>query len=245
VPAETADGNTDAFAADSFADSYTTLNAALQYRLDSQQGKIVLVTSSLRAEGKSALAAGLAAAAARSGRTTVLVDAAGPSAVQHDLFKVPCGQGLCGVLERKVGLLEAVQKTGIEHLDILTVGMGKDQLARRLADKSVGTMLGLLADRYDCVIVDSSCVLAGGSARLVAQHCDGVLLALAEGKSFVKGASRSVGSLQSVGANILGVVITHAQSAWAYDDALAPLNLQGASEPVRSNHAFVQKAPSL
>ncbi len=208
-----------------FAGGFNSLSAAIQARL-CPGAKIVQVTSPAGGEGKSTLAAGIAAAAARCGVATIIVDAAGQSAAQQDLFGVTGGQGLSDVLEHKIGVLEAVQKTGVSNLDILTAGTSKEYLSNRLCDKFLGTILGILGQRYDLVIVDSSSVRAGGDGRLVALHVDSVVLALAEGRSSALAAWRAVGSLRSVGGDVLGVVVTNAGCAEAYDDALAQVDMQ-------------------
>ncbi|HOS80975.1 MAG TPA: capsular biosynthesis protein, partial [Anaerolineae bacterium] len=65
-----------------------------------------------------------------------------------------------------------------------------------------------LASEADVVVVDSPPVLSMADAAVLAQAVDGVLLAVEANKTRRGAAQDAVLSLQQIGANVLGVVLT-------------------------------------
>ena len=100
---------------------YRMLFKTLEFRSDDELQTIV-VSSTISGEGKSVVVSHLAAVSAMLSRKTLVIDADLRRPVQHTLFNLPPKPGITEIIEGRRTLIDAIQKTDVDNLDVLTCG---------------------------------------------------------------------------------------------------------------------------
>jgi capsular exopolysaccharide synthesis family protein len=149
----------------------------------------------------------LAISIANSGKRALLIDADFRRPRIHRLFGLDNSCGISSVIEGKSEIVEAVQKTDVENLSIMSCGPRPDNPSELLSSRRFDELLGLLREQYDLVVVDTPPVLAVTDPLNVVSRVDGVLLVLRLTKSARTTGRRALESLDGMGANVLGIVI--------------------------------------
>jgi capsular exopolysaccharide synthesis family protein len=171
-------------------------------------GIVVLVTSPRPGEGKSSVAANLAAASAMAGRRVVLVDADLRKPQVHRLFRLKNEAGLASVLAGTATLSQAVQRLdGSSDLAVLSAGPPPPDPAELLANGRLGLALAGLAQAADLVVVDAPPLLPVTDPTIIVQHCDVVLLVATAGISERREWVEALPRLEVVGATVAGTVL--------------------------------------
>jgi capsular exopolysaccharide synthesis family protein len=194
-------------------------------------GPIVLVTSPRPGEGKSSVAANLAAAAAMAGRRVVLVDGDLRKPQVHRLFHVKNHSGLASVLSGDATVAEAVQRLDAgKGFALLTAGPPPPDPAEQLTNERLGLTLRALAEAADLVVVDAPPLLAVTDPTVIVQHCDAVLMVATAGFSSRREWAEAMRRLALVDANVVGAVLlqpddrVRATPSYSYTPSAAPSN---------------------
>ena len=165
-----------------------------------------IVTSAAPSEGKSTVAANLAAAHAQQGRRTLLIDADLRRPSQHRRFNLRTTEGLSSVLVSDVPWRDAVHASAAPNLDVLLAGPP----SRRAADL-IGTRLSDILEHaseyYDLIIIDSPPLLGFPEPLQMAAAADGVLVVALAGQTHRKALGSVINILARLRANVIGVVL--------------------------------------
>jgi len=154
-------------------------------------------------------AANLAVVLAQSGLRVALVDADLRRPRQHHLFNLPSGvEGLTESLVEGKTDGRITQPLADFDLRLLPAGALPPNPVEMVGSQRMRQLLEGLASEADVVVVDSPPVLSMADAAVLAQAVDGVLLAVEANKTRRGAAQDAVLSLQQIGANVLGVVLT-------------------------------------
>lgn len=157
-------------------ESVDGISARLLRRAETEQRRVVMVTSAVNGEGKTTLTAQLAMSLARAGRRTLLVDFDLRRPTFDEVFGLPRAPGLSEVLRSEADLANCIHATGTENLFVLTAGNWDRFALSALGNHCVGSMFKELREDYEFVIVDTSPILPIADSRLVSQHVDSVVL---------------------------------------------------------------------
>lgn len=187
------------------SEAYRTLRTALYFSV--ARGKKLLVTSPAPGDGKTTTASNLAIAIAQAGQRTLLIDADFRKPTQHRVFELNNDKGLMDVLKKAQSIETVIRPTTIDGLDVLTCGSLPSNPAEVLNSQPFRDLVNDLAQKYDHVLIDSPPVAPVTDAQILGGICDATLIVLRADKSNRKLAAHAKESLQSVGANILGVVV--------------------------------------
>ena len=98
-----------------------SIQSNLRFLISEKQLKTITITSSIANEGKSKVAANLAAAIAAVGQKVLLIDADLRVPYQHQFWKLPLKKGLSDILDGK-SKLKQISWTVMNNLDVLTAG---------------------------------------------------------------------------------------------------------------------------
>ncbi len=136
----------------------------------------VTVTSAQAGEGKTTVAANVAAALAQVGRRVLAVSADLRHPRLHAVFDTPNDRGLGDVLAGACSLEDAVRPTRVPNLLVLPSGppVQAVEALELLQSERMGQILGALD--VDHVVVDAPPILTVADAIVLAGACDGVLL---------------------------------------------------------------------
>lgn len=177
----------------------------------------LLVSSPYAQEGKTTVAANLAAAFAIAGFRTVLVDADLRRPMVHQLFGLSPGPGLSEILLGVADARQAVRPTRIPNLHALTAGMVPPNPAEVLGSGRMLATLNALNDLCDIVVLDAPPALPVADAGALAPFIDGVLLVARAGRTRRGHARHALEVFERLGARALGVVLNGMkESQWDY-----------------------------
>jgi capsular exopolysaccharide synthesis family protein len=192
------------------AEACRMVRTAINYGAAKDRRRTLLITSPSQGEGKSTLASNLAIVMAQSGKRVLLVDADLRLPTQHKTFGVANDGGLSSVLQSRITLEQAVERTELDGLELLPAGPQSHNPAEILNSPMFTEMLDILFDRYDQVIIDSAPVVGLADTRIIAASCDATVMVLRERASTRRMTQLARQGLTSVGAQILGIVINDA-----------------------------------
>ncbi|HUP08183.1 MAG TPA: XrtA-associated tyrosine autokinase [Caldimonas sp.] len=154
----------------------------LSYARDkaSENGNLIMVTSSLPEEGKTFVAVNLAMSIAMElDHTVLLVDAdvSRPSVLSR--LGLPSSGGLLDVLaDPSIDLSEVLLRTNIDKLSLLPAGAPRAHATEMLSSESMDRVLSELATRYQdrIVVFDAPPLLPSTESRAVATRMGQVIL---------------------------------------------------------------------
>ena len=164
--------------------------------------KAFMITSASAGEGKTVIAANMAATLAFSGAKTLLIDCNLTNGRLHELFETTPDIGLLNVLQQQVRWNEAVVQTNIDNLFLLPRG---EALAYP-AEHFFGAFLKEIYPEFDYIIFDSASILDNVDALSFAPIVDGVLFAIRFGQTSTGKATRALNFLEARQVNILGLI---------------------------------------
>ena len=222
------------------AEAYRSLRTHLLF---SQKGthKVVIVTSSTVKEGKSTIAANLAVVLAQQGGRVLLIDADMRKPMQHHTFGLKRDPGLSecllgqyqwqdavkrfsDVMLGDMGIDQALLTPGLDQLEVLTCGIVNVNPPDLLAAPMMDTILEEVREEYDYVIIDMPPLLHTTDATILASKVDSVLLVYRIG-SVVRGALKRVKTnIESVGGNVMGVILNGVRGEVSPDYATYKMN---------------------
>lgn len=160
-----------------FEESVNGLAMNLFLREDMREARIVAVTSAVKHEGKTSVAAQLAVSLARTiGQPVLLVDGDMRIPGVHRLFDVPLEPGLAGVLGEECALENAVVTGWSNYVHLLPAGKLRVSPCKLLASGKVETLLQQLAKRYRHIIIDTPPVLSAAEAMVLVKSADAALV---------------------------------------------------------------------
>jgi capsular exopolysaccharide synthesis family protein len=195
-----------------FADAMRSLRMALSFGARGGTSKVFHVASAEADEGKTLVAAGLGIAMAQAGQRTLIIDADFHSPEQAGLFGVSDKLGLTQLLEHGRLDLTSLQ-TSQEKLYVLPSGPLPDTLDTLIGGPRLAATMKELAQRFDCIVIDSAPMLAGTEARVMAAVADETVLVIRSGKTTRKLVGISTASIVSVGGRIAGAVLNRVPRA--------------------------------
>ncbi|WP_165073811.1 exopolysaccharide transport family protein [Paludisphaera rhizosphaerae] len=180
-------------------------------------GRCVLITSAVGGEGKTTLAAQLAARCGHAGHSTLLIDADLRRGALSPLLDVAEGLGLNDVLTREDLNVEDVVipvQGGTFHL--LCAGTPTSDTSRVFQGRSFGMLIARLRQLYDLIIIDSPPILPVPDALIMGRWTDGVVLASRYDVSRAPQVERARRQLDLAGIPVLGTVINGMRSSDSY-----------------------------
>jgi len=187
------------------------------------RARVIAITSAHRREGKSTVAANLAALLARVGEPVLLVDAHVRRPVLQRSFALPLEPGLAGAIragERPVALA-----TGHAHLALLTAGRAKlkglredEPVCERIARELPGWIEGWRGE-YAHVVLDLPPLSESSPILRLVGGCDATVLVVAAEKYRWQIAREAAEELLRAGALVPGAVLTRRRfhlPGWLY-----------------------------
>ena len=167
----------------------------------------LLVTSASPGEGKSTIAAHLAASHAEQGHRTLLIDGDLRRPSVHRRFDVSGALGLSNVLVAELPWQEAVIKLpNLCDLDILPAGP-PSRRAADLVGRGLQQLLEEAAEQYDLVILDAPPLLGFAEPLQMATVVDGVVVVTRAGETNRKAVASVIATLNRLRASVVGVVL--------------------------------------
>lgn len=191
-------------------ESFRKLRTNLQFLDGIGYGSVIVVTSPVYGEGKSATAANLAIIYAEAGRKVLLVDGDLRRPRVADYLAVKQSPGLSNVLAGDVPFADAMQRSHGKGLAVLASGSLAPNPAELLGSTAMTDLLSELRSSFDIVVVDTPPLLPVTDAAVAASQSDGALVVVRYGKTKLAQVSSAIDALEAADARVLGCVVNMA-----------------------------------
>jgi capsular exopolysaccharide synthesis family protein len=183
-----------------------TIQSNLRFLGSTQTLKTIAITSTVANEGKSKVAANLAAAIAGLGPRVLLIDADLRVPSQHRFWKLPLKKGLSELLVGRAKY-QQISWTVMNNLDVLTAGAKPPNPLSCLESPQMKSLIDEVANLYDFVIIDTPPLLVASDVLTVGQLTDGILLVSRPGVIEATHARAAREKLKISNCNVLGLII--------------------------------------
>lgn len=184
------------------------LRTSLLHTGSNGSSRIYLVTSATAGEGKTTISVNLAAAFAKAGIRTLLMDAnlRTPNAARL-LGLDPHLPGVTDFLSEQSNLYSLVRQTDIENLFFLPPGAMMSASAELIGKPRMQAALDILRGFFDVIIVDSPALLLYSDALVMAGRINDIIMVVREGEVGKKDLAEAMSHLRRVNARVMGTVV--------------------------------------
>ncbi|MDD5008628.1 MAG: CpsD/CapB family tyrosine-protein kinase [Candidatus Omnitrophica bacterium] len=171
--------------------------------------KAIVITSCSNEEGKSVAAANLAIVTAQnSGKPTLLIDCNFRKPSIGGLMGASLDKGLGDLLSGRAEAQDITAASEIKNLSIISAGNPSGNPTELLSSQKMKDFLFELKGKYDRIILDTPAVIPFSDPRILSHIVDGTVLVVRAGRTRREVVARAESVLKSVGANIIGYVLT-------------------------------------
>lgn len=189
------------------AESCRAIRTNLLFMTTDQPARHILVTSPSPQEGKTTVAINLAIVMAQSGSRVLLVDTDMRRPRVHRAFGFKSRKGISTMVLGESTMADSIQATPIPGLDVLPCGTTPPNPAELIHTESFQKVLAELSRHYDRLVFDSPPVGVVTDAAVLSKFVDGTVLIVKSQQTTRDAAAYAAGTLQDIGANILGAVL--------------------------------------
>lgn len=159
------------------SEAFKALRTRIQFsKLESDQLKTILVTSSIPFEGKTIVSSNLAGSFAQAGKKVLIMDCDLRKPRIHNVFESDKFPGLSDYLFTNVTLEDITRKTPIDNLYYITSGTIPPNPSELLGSVQMKQFINKLKDIYDIVIVDSPPFITVTDSEILYNITDGTVL---------------------------------------------------------------------
>ncbi|NNC38845.1 MAG: AAA family ATPase, partial [Hyphomonadaceae bacterium] len=191
-----------------FAESFRTLRSTILLSDSDKKPKVVTISSALPGEGKTTIVRSLGRLSAMSGSKTVIVDCDLRLRQLSKLSEVAPKAGLIKYLKGDAALRDLIVKDKKSECDYILNSENEYTNRDLFGTPEFGKLLTALRRKYDLVILDTAPILLVTETREIARQSDAVVIASRWRKTKADAVTTATNILQSVNANIIGLVLT-------------------------------------
>jgi capsular exopolysaccharide synthesis family protein len=192
------------------SEEFRVIRTNLRHGLD-RTPRTILVTSTLRGEGKSTTCANLAIAMADGGHKTLLMDCDLRRGSVHELFALPRTPGLTDLLTGECRREQALRQTVIKNLCVMPCGAKHLRPSELLGLPAMEDLLGDLKKMFDVILLDAPPVLNLPDPCVLSKYGDCVVMVVQSGRAKRRDVAAARGLLAQVNARLSGFVMTNVQ----------------------------------
>jgi capsular exopolysaccharide synthesis family protein len=139
-----------------FSEALRHVRTNIQFMLKGEtDNKSILISSTVGNEGKSTITVNLSAILNSTAKNVLVIDLDLRKPKIHNYFGLPNSKGITDLILGKLTIDEAIKKTSIENLDIITVGTIPPNPGDLLLSDKFKDIMNTLKNRYEYVIIDS------------------------------------------------------------------------------------------
>jgi polysaccharide biosynthesis transport protein len=189
------------------AENFRQVRTRLQHAASLDTTRSLLVTSPGPGDGKSTVAANIAAGLALNGRKILIVDANFRRPDLHRIFGVGNDVGFGNVLQGQIAVEAAAKKSSVPNLDVLPTGPRPANPTELLESQLLTDFIDRALEEYDHVIFDAGPILLVSETVALAPRVDGVVSVVRANANSRGLLTRMRDTLRQLKAEHLGVVL--------------------------------------
>jgi succinoglycan biosynthesis transport protein ExoP len=190
------------------SEAYVSLLTRLSFSTDHGVPRVLAVTSSQPAEGKTTTSFALASAIARTQRSVILVDADMRSPSLHHLTGLANDSGLSNYLAGDDTILDHIQQLDQSGPFVIVAGPRPPSTPELLASERFDRLIAELLQRFDHVIFDAPPVMGLADAPTIASRVSANVFIIEAHRTSKKSAETAIERLKASRGNVVGAVLT-------------------------------------
>jgi capsular exopolysaccharide synthesis family protein len=190
------------------SEAFRSLRTNLEFAAVDKPLRTILVTGAEAGDGKTTIAANLAAIFAQGGKRVMLLDCDLRRPRTHRFFGLQNRVGMTDIFRDSLSLSSATQQWTNSHsvsMSVITSGSLPPNPAELLGSQKMEQILKELTGLVDVVVIDSPPSVVA-DAQVLSAKVDGVLLVIQPGKTHKAAAKATLEQIDRAGARIIGVV---------------------------------------
>lgn len=168
--------------------------------------KTIMITSTNESIQHAELAANLAVAISKNGYNTLIIDCDIENGILGKVFGINKEFGLSDYIFDNKRLIEIINDTELDSLKVIATGEKSIDIIGR---RGVQTLLEDVKKDYDYIIINGPTVLNGNGTQVLAQYCDGIIVAVEHEKTKIEYVKKLQSKLENYKDKILGVVLNN------------------------------------
>ncbi|MCQ9200691.1 MAG: polysaccharide biosynthesis tyrosine autokinase [Prochlorococcus marinus CUG1437] len=193
-----------------YQESLRSLYTSIRFLGSDEEFKIIEVSSSVPAEGKSLINLLLAKTLSELDKKVLLIDSDLRKPTMHERLKLNNIIGLSNLLtDSKLELKNVVQKVkGFDNWSVLTSGTKVPDPTLLFSSKRMKEINEELRDsnEYDLVIYDTAPIMGLSDALLISENCDGIILVVSLNNVDRSIPKQTINKVNATGSKVLGLV---------------------------------------
>ena len=188
-------------------EAFRTLRTNLAFLREKHDGKTLLFTSSIPAEGKSTVASNYAASLAIAGRKTLIIDCDIRRPRAHESFGIKIEKGLECALIHDEPVKDLIMKNVLPNLDLLPTKNMRNNVTELFLRDKMKDIIGSIKDEYDTIILDTPPLAVASDAAILSRDVDGVVVVVGYDQVAERELKFTKEMLDNAGANIYGFIV--------------------------------------
>lgn len=191
------------------AEAFRAIRSQLMMRVFSpnEPKRALAVLSPNTGDGKTFFTANLGVVMSQLGGRTLIVDADMRGPRLHQIFGIPSGSGLSGILSGRQEDNVIYQAPDLPSLFVMPVGVIPPNPLELIERPAFRLLMGELMRKFDHVIVDTPAAEHGMDAPVIASKCGAALVLGRRDKSTIETLNDLVATISSSAAKLAGVVM--------------------------------------
>lgn len=199
---------------DPVAEAYRSLRTRIFFSSTEEHPlRSIMITSPCPQDGKTMTLCNLGIAISQNKKKVLLVDADMRKPRLHDVFKRANDAGLSNYLSGQCSFNDAVQKTDIENVHLVSGGVIPPNPSELLESHKLKEFLAKAKESFDTILLDTPPIGMVTDAVVVSMAVDGAIMVVQSGKASRRFLARVYQLLLGARARVAGVVINRVAPA--------------------------------
>jgi capsular exopolysaccharide synthesis family protein len=191
-----------------FGEAFRALRTSLVFSSGTEGTRVIALTSAQPLEGKTTTACNMAIALAYGGSRVLLIDADMRRPSVSRTLGIENDIGLSHLLTGQATARQAIRRTSVQNLWVMTAGMTPPNPSELLASDRMKTLISnVQTGPFDWVLIDTPPVLAVTDAVIIAPWVSGVVFVIGSEMTQRRLAERAVETLLTSRPHVLGAVL--------------------------------------
>jgi len=193
----------------SVAEAIRVIRTNIQFSLKLKKGKTILVTSSVKGEGKSFTSANLAVSFAQNDLKVLIIDSDLRLGRLHKIFKTSNQNGLSRLLleDDLTDYKKYVKETKVDNLYFIPRGIVPPNPSELLDSDNLIKFIELIREDFDVIIFDGTPINGLNDSLVLTKNTDKVVIVSSANYTKFNLLDNTIKSLKKVNASIAGVIL--------------------------------------